>query len=263
MSDAFPREALGILTARTLANSHPLLLERLAPGMTVLDVGCGPGALTAEMARLVDPGHAVGMDVNPEMIAAAEAAHPPSAVPNLIFYRGDVRESAWDGEFDLVNAARVLQWIAPVATATAAMARATSGGGLVVVRDYDHGRAEWADAPPAWRRFYEAFLAWRVGAGLDNALAPRLPTLLAGAGLVDVTAAPQAETVRAGDPDFYRVAGTWRLVADGRGRQMVEAGYLGEGERRAAVDAFTEWMQRGDATQTIHEATAIGRRPPE
>lgn len=256
-----PAEAMPILTARSLANSHPVLLEHLTPGLTVLDVGCGPGTLTAEMAHRVDPGHVVGMDVNPEMIAAAEVAHPPIAVPNLVFYRGDIRESGWDQEFDLANAARVLQWIPTPEVALAAMARALEPGGLVVVLDYDHTRAEWSDAPPAWRRFYEAFLAWRAAGGLDNALAERLPALLGAAGLEGVTAHPRVETARAGEPDFYRVAGTWRLVAESRGRQMVAAHALREAERQAAVDAFTDWMQRPDAVQTIHEAAVLGRRP--
>ena len=45
------------------------------------------------------------------------------------------------------------------------------------------------------------------------------------------------------------------------GRQMVAAHALREAERQAAVDAFTDWMQRPDAVQTIHEAAVLGRRP--
>src|SRR5215470_7909014 len=98
-----PTEARGILTARTLTNSHPTLPEILRPGMSVLDVGCGPGTLTIEIARRVDPGAVVGMDLNPEMIRAAEEAIVPGASRNLVFYIGNILESAWDGEFDLVN----------------------------------------------------------------------------------------------------------------------------------------------------------------
>ena len=60
-----PAEAMDILTARTLANSHPVLARLLEPALSVLDVGCGPGTLTAEIARRVEPGHVVGMDVRP------------------------------------------------------------------------------------------------------------------------------------------------------------------------------------------------------
>ena len=256
-----PAEAMGIMTARTLGNSHPALLELLAPGMSVLDVGCGPGTLTAEIARRVAPGAVVGMDLNPEMLAAAEAATGPGALPNLVFYRGDVRASAWRGEFDLVNAARVLQWIPDAAAAVAAMARAARAGGRVVLLDFAHGKAEWSRPPAAWTRFYQAFLEWRGAAGLDNAIADRLPGMCEALGLLDVRVRPQIEAVRAGEPDFYRAAGIWRLVIESRGRQMVAAGHLGEAERRAALEAYTGWMQQPGATQTLHQAAVVATVP--
>jgi hypothetical protein len=72
---------------------------------------------------------------------------------------------------------------------------------------------------------------------------------------------PQITTVHAGDPDFFRVAGLWRMVIESRGRQMVVAGQLTEVERRAAFDAFTDWMKQPDAAQTVHEACIVSRRP--
>ena len=256
-----PAEAMGIMTTRTLANSHPVLLGLLERDMSVLDVGCGPGTLTMEIATRVAPGHVVGMDLNPEMIRAAEAASPPGRIANLVFYAGDIRESGWDGEFDVVNAARALQWIPDPEVALSRMARAAAPGGRVVVVDFDHTRASWKDAPAAWTRFYEAFLDWRRSGGLDNAIARRLPSLCEAAGLAEAELVPQITTVNAGDADFFRVAGLWRMVIESRGRQMVGAGHLTEPERVAAFDAFTEWMKRTDAAQTLHEACIVARRP--
>jgi ubiquinone/menaquinone biosynthesis C-methylase UbiE len=256
-----PAAATRILTARTLANSHPTLLGLLEPGTSVLDVGCGPGTLTMEIARRVAPGPVVGMDLNPEMIGAAEVTSPPGRLANLVFYTGDIRDSGWDGEFDLVNGARTLQWIPETALALRRMARATAPGGRVVVLDYDHTSAEWSSPPKAWTRFYQAFLDWREAGGLDNALARRLASLCETAGLIDTELTPQATTVRAGEADFFRAAGLWRMVIESRGRQMVSADHLTETERREALDAFTEWMTDSDATQTLHEACAVARRP--
>jgi len=256
-----PAEAMGILTARTLANSHSILLSLLDPGMSVLDAGCGPGTLTTEIARRVEPGHVVGMDVNPEMIRAAEAASQPGEIPNLVFYMGDIRESGWEGEFDVVNAARTLQWIPDPDVALSRMTRAAVPGGLVVVLDLDHTGATWSDPPKAWTRFYEAFLAWREAGGLVNALARHLPALCKGAGLVEMQFTPQITTVRAGDADFFRVAGLWRMAIESRGRQMVAALSITENERQAAYRAFTEWMKTPDAIQSVHEACLVGRRP--
>lgn len=253
-------ETAGILTARTLANSHPTLLDLLAPGLSVLDIGCGPGTLTAEIARRVDPAPVVGMDVNPEMIMMAEAASPPGEILNLVFYGGDIRTSDWDGEFDVVNATRMLQWLPDPDVALGRMARAVARGGRVVVRDYDHTRARWSGEPPEWTRFYAALLGWRADTGLDNAIAVRLPALVAAAGLVDPEIAPHVTAVRAGEPDFFRVAGAWRMMIASRGRPLVAAGYLTEAERQAALGAYTRWMQEPGASLTVHEACVVARR---
>ena len=256
-----PREALGIMTARTLSNSHPCLLELLRLGQDVLDVGCGPGTLTIETARRVLPGRVVGLDVNPEMLAAAREASPPGALPNLSFLEGDIRDGGWEDEFDLITAARVLQWIPDAERAIAPMVAAARRGGLVVALDYDHTRARWTRPPASWRRFYGAFLDWRAAGHLDNAIVRRLPGLFEAAGLADIRTVRHVSTVSAGQTDFFRVAGMWRLAADSRGRQMVAAGHLEEGEREAAVAEYAAWMQTPAASLTLHEACVIGRRP--
>ena len=254
-------EAMGIMTPRTLANGHPSLLPFLTPGTSVLDVGCGPGTLTMEIATRVYPGPVVGLDSNPKMIAAAEELRRPVDLPNLIFYTDDIRESGWDGEFDVINAARALQWIPRPEVALARMACAARPGGAVVALDFDHTRARWSRPPEAWTRFYEAFIDWRQAAGLDNAIARRLPRLCERVGLVDVRSTSQITTVRAGDPDFFRVAGSWRMIIEGRGHEIVASGLLTETERRDALDDFTEWMKDPDAIQTVYESCVIAHRP--
>ncbi len=254
-------DTMGIMAPRTLANSHPTLLHILRPGVSVLDVGCGPGTLTMEIARRVDPGAVVGMDVNPKMIRAAEAATPPRTIPNLIFYTRDIQDSDWQEEFDVVNAARTLEWIADPAAALARMARAAVPGGLIVALDVDHTRATWSNPPASWIRFYRAFLAWREACGFDNAVGRRLPLLSEQAGLVDTTSTTAMTTVRAADADFFRVAGRWRMLIEGRGRQMVAAGHLRETERRGALDGYTGWMQDPDAALTVYETCILARRP--
>jgi hypothetical protein len=68
------------------------------------------------------------------------------------------------------------------------MVAAARAGGAVSILDYDHTAAEWDPPPPtAGARFYEAFLAWRTEAGMDNAIGARLERMLRDAGLLDVT----------------------------------------------------------------------------
>ena len=87
-----------------------------------------------------------------------------------------------------------------------------------------------------------------------------MPALADSAGLVDAGVTPEVTTVCAGDADFFRAAGMWRMVIESRGRQMVHAGYLTEAEREAALSAYTRWMQEPSAIMTLRETSMVARR---
>src|SRR5258708_1068164 len=99
-----------ILGRRTLERDHRHLAGLLRPGLSVLDAGCGTGAITAGIARAVGPaGRVVGVDRNEELLAVARSEH--AAIANLRFEARDATELPYGAEFDVVTAARVLQWI--------------------------------------------------------------------------------------------------------------------------------------------------------
>src|SRR5580704_7976960 len=65
----------------------------LAPGMRLLDVGCGPGRHARALASLGL--EVVGIDISSRFVDLAREGAPPGAT----FVRGDAREMAWEGEF--------------------------------------------------------------------------------------------------------------------------------------------------------------------
>src|SRR5215468_6429208 len=92
---------------RTAENSAAYLLPSLRRGMSVLDVGCGPGTITVDLARRVAPGSVVGVDR--EEAPLVEARELAVDVPNLEFVVGDVYALQFAGaSFDLVHAHQVL-----------------------------------------------------------------------------------------------------------------------------------------------------------
>lgn len=250
-----------ILTTRSLATGHRRLAELLRPGLRVLDVGCGPGAITRGIAEAVAPGgRAMGVDLNERMVEEARRTH--AGVPGLTFAVCDVYDLPFREEFDIVTAARVLQWLARPLDAVRMMVRATTPGGRVVVLDYDHTRtAHTPEPPPAMRAFHAAFLRWRAQAGLDNQIAAHLAGVFASTGLRDVVEIPQPETTRRGDPDFHIRAGIWAETAAFHGPRMVEDGVLTEEGRAAAEADYRRWVATQAQSQTLYLVSVEGVRP--
>ncbi len=77
----------------------------------VLDLGCGSGKVTAEIAVRVPQGTVVGVDSSADMIAFASSHFGPTVRPNLRFETGDVRRLPFREEFDLVVSFNALHWI--------------------------------------------------------------------------------------------------------------------------------------------------------
>ena len=241
-----------ILDRRTLADSQRRLAALLRPGMRVLDVGCATGAITADMADAVGPnGLAVGSDINEALLTQACARR--RSRPHLQFVRADVYHLPFGRSFDVVTAARMVQWLSRPAEAVAAMAGAVRPGGVLLVLDYDHEAIEWTPRPPAsMAAFYDAFLAWRATAGFDNRIARRLPSLLARAGATSIQVVPQPELTRRGEPDFQERACIWADVAATRGHQMVADGFVSESGRMTAEEEYRAWVEREAESMTLH-----------
>src|SRR3954467_2096087 len=77
----------------------------------ILDVGCGDGKITAEMARAIPKGEAVGVDASPQMIEFASKTFPASKIPNLEFHLMDARKIHFVRQFDLVFSNPALHWV--------------------------------------------------------------------------------------------------------------------------------------------------------
>jgi trans-aconitate methyltransferase len=77
----------------------------------ILDVGCGDGKVTAEIARAVPRGSVAGIDASPEMIEFSSRTFPPRQFPNLAFQVMDARRIHFAREFDIVFSSSTLHWV--------------------------------------------------------------------------------------------------------------------------------------------------------
>ena len=139
-------------TWRTAENSAAYLLPHLRPGLSLLDIGCGPGTITADLARLVAPGQVVGLDASDDVVAQAEAYAAETGATNLRFEVGDLFALRYDdATFDVVHAHQVLQHLVDPVAALVELRRVLRPGGVLAARDSDYGAFAWAPGRPGAR----------------------------------------------------------------------------------------------------------------
>jgi ubiquinone/menaquinone biosynthesis C-methylase UbiE len=142
---------------RTVDNSAAYALRYLAPGVHVLDVGCGPGTITVDIAGRVAPGRVVGIDASAAVIE--QARRDAEGVTNVDFTTGDLYAlDLPDASFDVVHAHQVLQHVPDPVSALRAMRRLCKPDGVVAARDSDYGAFTWYPENPgldAWLDLYE------------------------------------------------------------------------------------------------------------
>jgi ubiquinone/menaquinone biosynthesis C-methylase UbiE len=140
---AYLRQAAMTPAIRAIKQRAYALLG-LLPGGSVLDIGCGPGISTPDLARIVGPFGAVcGIDNDPAMLREADAAARAAGVAAWTTHtEGDAARLPFaPARFDAVFSDRVLQHLPPAkaAACVAEAARVTRPGGAVVLVDTDWG----------------------------------------------------------------------------------------------------------------------------
>lgn len=143
---------------RTAKDSATYLLPHLKPGLSVLDIGCGPGTITADLAALVAPGPVTALDQAADVLSVARGEVERRNLSNVSFATADVHRLDFpDDTFDVVHAHQVLQHVADPVAALREMRRVCAPGGIVAARDADYSGFIWYPELPAldlWRDLY-------------------------------------------------------------------------------------------------------------
>lgn len=233
---------------RTAANSAAYLLPHLHAGQRLLDVGSGPGTITADLARLVD--QVVALEVSEEAAGLTRAELDRQGIANARVVVGDVHTldaDALGGPFDVVHAHQVLQHVADPVGALRAMLGVTRAGGVVAVRDSDYGRFAWHPASEGldrWLALYDA--AARANGGEPDA-GRRLLAWAHAAGATRVEAGSSTWCFATAE-DRAWWGGLWadRLTSTALARQLVAEGRATPGELASVADEWRAWADHPD-----------------
>ena len=251
------KESTKIFDNRSLEVDYRTLQSILKPGKSVLDVGCGTGAISKDIAKIVGPkGTVLGIDNTAKFIEGGKATY--SDVQNLELKHVDLFDFETEQKFDLIIAARVLQWLNNPKEALLKMKSLLNENGIVSILDYNHNTIEWIpEIPKSMRSFYTTFLKWRSDAGMNNGIADDLTELLKAAGFHSIEKNNSNEHYEDSRTDFKTKIGIWSQVAGSK--QMVDEGYLNDELRLKAIEEYDEWVAHKAISMTMKLNEVRGR----
>ncbi len=182
----------------------------LAPGMRVLDVGCGPGDVSFLVSDMVGPkGEVVGVDRSPVPLATARARLEQRPLGNVTFREGDPSEMMFDRPFDAVVGRYVLMFQPDPSHLLRGVAKHLRPGGAIVFHEPDwDGVSSYPPAP-----IYEQCCRWivetLVRTGHEERMGKKLHATFVAAGLPAPTM--DVSTLIGGGP---KSVDGLRLIAD-------------------------------------------------
>lgn len=246
---------------RAAEDSAGYLLAHLTPGLSVLDVGCGPGTITADLAARVAPGQVTAVDQAADILEVARAEAEQRNLSNVSFGTADVHRLDFaDDTFDVVHAHQVLQHLSDPVAALREMRRVCRPGGIVAVRDADYAGFIWYPELPAldlWRDLYRRVA--RANRGEPDA-GRRLLSWARQAGFDDITptgslwcyATPETR-------DWW--GGMWadRILHSTVARDLVSLGLAAREQLEEISAAWREWAAAPDGWIAIPHGEIICR----
>lgn len=153
--------------ARTADDSCAYLLGHLHPGMALLDIGCGPGTITLDLAaRLAPSGRVVGVDFARAAIDTAKDHARKRGDQTTEFIVADLFDLPLaPGSFDVVHAHQVLQHLVDPVAGLREMGTYLAAGGLLAVREADYGAMAWYPPNSGISRWHETYCVTARAAG--------------------------------------------------------------------------------------------------
>jgi ubiquinone/menaquinone biosynthesis C-methylase UbiE len=251
----------GYVGGRDAATFLPFLLPHLRPGLDILDVGCGVGAIALDLAATVEPRRIVGVDPDTDQLAAARRTAADRGLTVAEFEPGSVYELPFeDGSFDVVYANAVLLYVREPVRALAELRRVLRPGGVAAVSDDDISTVVFSPDLPRLRLAPDLFVRAVAHQGGDATYSRHLRGLMLAAGFTRTRG-------HALTPEVYGDAESTRWISDfvtglfsapEMAETILTEGWATREELDGLAAEFRAWAERPDAFMTWLYCAALG-----
>lgn len=251
------------LTWRTAENSAGYLVPYLRPGLSLIDVASGPGTLTLDLARRLDPGVVLGLDRSALEVEQAAGLAFDGGVRNVRFVVGDVSAvPAADASVDIVHAHQVLQHLDNPVGAMREIKRVLKPGGILAARDEDYGGAAWYPKLPGLARWLEVYRAVHGFTGGDPDAGRALKAWARQAGFDTVTASASIWCFSsAAEREWWGESWAARSIEADFAAVAIECGAARLGDLHEISDAWHRWAADPDGWFGLPHGEIIAVRP--
>jgi ubiquinone/menaquinone biosynthesis C-methylase UbiE len=234
-------------------NSAAYLLPALRPGLSVLDIGAGPGTITVDLAARVAPGRVTAVEVSESVLDLARAEAARRGRTTIDFVVADAHALEFPADtFDVVHAHQVLQHVADPVRALGERRRVCRPGGVVAARDGSYSDFDWSPRPPELDEWLDLYLRTARANGGEPDAGRYLADWARAAGFTDVTASSttwvhESEDERRGWGEMWAE----RILRSDMSRQALARGLAGQEDLERISRAWREWAATPGASITI------------
>ncbi|MSP14028.1 MAG: class I SAM-dependent methyltransferase [Chloroflexi bacterium] len=253
-------EVVDYFGGRTASREAAFFIPYLKPNMVVLDCGCGPGAITADLGNIVTSGQVIGIDREAAQLENARRYAQQRAVSNVEFRTANIYEIPYpDSSFDAVLAHAVLQHLSEPMVALREMHRVLKPGGIIGVREEDRDADLLYPFPPILQEAHALTMRLWQQVGGNPYFPKRYRSVLREAGFmrIQMTASCEyrsnLETTRAWAHAIAHFLQDPHLV-----NLAVELGWADHTTLSEMVAAYKAWGEHRDAFWCETWCAAVG-----
>lgn len=223
--------------------------------MNILDVGCGPGTITADFAALVYQGYVVAFDVTEDVVEHARTHAEQRGLDNITFQVGSVLKLPFqDGTFDVVHAHQVIQHINDPISALKEMRRVTKDGGIVAVRSSDVSATAWFPDVEGLNQSQSLYMTEARSLGVEPNAGRLLHFWAKKAGFhTDQLSLSTSTTLYSTVEEVAWWSGLWaeRVLKSSFAETTVQGGFASWRDLTDISDAWRTWGEHEDAWYAI------------